>query len=459
MLSVILNKGISTEDEDAGDYLDLKADKNVDINAQQNLKTLHHLLHMRLRPECIRPTFNLSWHPGGLTPSKLEEHETYLHEFHFAIYSCLVQLIDRELSACLRIDSGNEITKAICREIAFFAHQSCFLNDLMKMKMRYTDLNGIFNSALVAGSRDDHQMVLVRGVEGSGKTVALQYFHEMAIKFFNKCSYIVVPRSVKFVQFSQTGLDLLSSICSQLSAVLKRDFTSCSCSSELLRSFVNLLLEFSRSSTYLLIIVDGIQNLRSGSTDTEYNLDWLTVTLPQKVYMVASVNECHNFNIHLANLIAAKSDWVVDLNDLSESDIVQLINEIQLSKKCLLSREQTLLLMNAAKCMPQPLQISLAVEEVVVQNAEQQQHQILATTLEKLVLTRFKRIESIYGKEIIGHIMRYLTSSHKGITELELLDILSCNNDVMESVLSLDSLPFLRFPLDIWNEIRNELGK
>lgn len=456
---MLLNKGISPEDKDAGDYLDLKTDKNVDTIAQKNLTALRDLLHMRLRPESIGPTFNLSWHPGGLAPSKLEEHETYLHEFHFALYSCFVQLIDRELSACLCTDSGNESTKAICREIIFYVHQSRFLNDLMKMKMRYTDLNNIFNSALVAGSKDDHPMVLVRGVEGSGKTVALEYFHEMAIRFFNKCSYAVVLRSVKCMQFSRTGLDLLCSICSQLSAVLKRDFTSYSCSSELLRSFVNLLLEFSKSSTYLLIIVDGIQHLRSGSTDTEHNLDWLAVTLPPKVYLVASVNECHNLNVNLANPITAKSDWVVDLNDLSESDIVQLITEIQLSRKCLLSREQTLLLMNAAKSMPQPLQISLAVEEVLAQNAEQQQHQILATTLEKLVLARFKRIESIYGKEIIGQIMCYLTSSHKGITELELLDILSCNNDIMLSVLSLDSLSFLRFPLDIWNDIRNELGK
>lgn len=454
---MLLIIGISPEDKDAGDYLDLKADKNVDVIAQQSLKALRHLLHMRLKPESIRPTFNLSWHPDGLAPSKSEEHETYLHEFNFAIYSYIVQLIDRELSACLCTDSGNESTKAICREIAFHVHQSYFLNDLMKM--RYKELNSTFNSALVAGSKDDHKMVLVRGVEGSGKTVALKYFHELFIKYFSKYSYIVVLRSVKFMQFNQTGLDLLRSICSQLSTVLKRDFVSYSCYSELLRSFVNLLLEFSKSNTYLLIIVDGIQHLRSGSADTENNLDWLAVTLPPKVYMAASVNECHNLNIHLANMITAKSDWVADLNNLSESDIVQLVNEIQLSKKCLLSREQTLLLMNAAKSMPQPLQISLAVEEVLTQNAEQQQYEILPSTLEKLVLARFKRIESIYGKDIIGHIMRYLTSSYKGITELELLDILSCNNDIMLSVLSLDSLSFLRFPLDIWNEIRSELGK
>jgi len=63
--------------------------------------------------------------------------------------------------------------------------------------------------------------------------------------------------------------------------------------------------------------------------------------------------------------------------------------------------------------------------------------------------------------------LRYLASSVRGLTELELLDLLSCNDDVVTVAMACDftddtkpSQPrnLCRFPHRLWYDIRQELG-
>jgi len=63
--------------------------------------------------------------------------------------------------------------------------------------------------------------------------------------------------------------------------------------------------------------------------------------------------------------------------------------------------------------------------------------------------------------------LRYLASSVRGLTELELLDLLSCNDDAVTAVMTCDvtddsrhaqSRQPCRFPYQLWYDIRHELG-
>lgn len=63
--------------------------------------------------------------------------------------------------------------------------------------------------------------------------------------------------------------------------------------------------------------------------------------------------------------------------------------------------------------------------------------------------------------------LRYLASSVRGLTELELLDLLSCNNDAVSAAMMYDftddskaaqSPQLCRFPCRLWYDIRQELG-
>ena len=61
---------------------------------------------------------------------------------------------------------------------------------------------------------------------------------------------------------------------------------------------------------------------------------------------------------------------------------------------------------------------------------------------------------------MLGCIYNYITAAHNGITEVELLDLLSCNNEFFSEFYSNTELPsILRFPIYLWILIKNNLGK
>ena len=73
------------------------------------------------------------------------------------------------------------------------------------------------------------------------------------------------------------------------------------------------------------------------------------------------------------------------------------------------------------------------------------------------------------GRTPVAAALRYLASSVRGLTELELLDLLSCNDDAVTAAMSQDvvddsrtsqsqSRLLCRFPHRLWHDMRSELG-
>ena len=70
------------------------------------------------------------------------------------------------------------------------------------------------------------------------------------------------------------------------------------------------------------------------------------------------------------------------------------------------------------------------------------------------------RIETIFNSKIVSYIFSYITASHNGLTEMELFDILSCNNEFFFDYYTHLYLPSnLRFPLALWVFVKHELGE
>jgi hypothetical protein len=66
----------------------------------------------------------------------------------------------------------------------------------------------------------------------------------------------------------------------------------------------------------------------------------------------------------------------------------------------------------------------------------------------------------MFNPKIVSYIFNYLTAAHNGLTEMELIDILSCNNDFFFDYYTHLRLPInLRFPIALWLFIKHELGK
>jgi hypothetical protein len=68
------------------------------------------------------------------------------------------------------------------------------------------------------------------------------------------------------------------------------------------------------------------------------------------------------------------------------------------------------------------------------------------------------RCEQKFGRKICSFIFNYISSSQSAISEIELLDILSCNNEFFLEYFPTDLPKHLRFPPSLWIAVKNVLG-
>ena len=77
---------------------------------------------------------------------------------------------------------------------------------------------------------------------------------------------------------------------------------------------------------------------------------------------------------------------------------------------------------------------------------------------EKTINYLYKKWEILYGSRLFRTCIFYLTVFKNGITEFELVDILSIDNDVLKSVFEKDEPRTIRFPIALWVRLRYELN-
>lgn len=67
-------------------------------------------------------------------------------------------------------------------------------------------------------------------------------------------------------------------------------------------------------------------------------------------------------------------------------------------------------------------------------------------------------MENRFGKTLVASVISYLVSGYHGVSESELLDLLSCNNQVLLHTFARDMPCVLRFPIVLWLDMFRFLG-
>ena len=69
----------------------------------------------------------------------------------------------------------------------------------------------------------------------------------------------------------------------------------------------------------------------------------------------------------------------------------------------------------------------------------------------------FERIERQHGRKLVRKALGYITAAKSGLTETELEDLLSCDDDVLDDVYQFWTPPIRRIPPLLWVRIRDDL--
>lgn len=137
----------------------------------------------------------------------------------------------------------------------------------------------------------------------------------------------------------------------------------------------------------------------------------------------------------------------VEIHPLGTQVSVNLIKEWLQSYNIDLTTEQFSIVNTALSTCSLPLYTKLVFEEVRRWRSYFSLDQTtLQTTIETIICSLFDRVESTHGHLFVKYTLSYLTASRKGLSDVELEDILSLDDDVLNDVFQHWLPPLRRIP-------------
>jgi len=271
-------------------------------------------------------------------------------------------------------------------------------------------------------SEGGHRAVVLQGAEGAGRTTTLRRFVELvAASCPDLPPPVVVARRVSWP--GCTALDLLYDIVTQLNAVVnvtnipidvdagvpafagpqRVDLDS------LVKSYSNLLRAFSEFCPGRLVVaVDGVENVRCGSTISGGDMSWLAVPVPAGVHVVATylTSSEPDSQSSITTVVGGRTVRTIDVAELSESAVNQVVANAfrRRSRQPPVDGELTVV-MQLVGTKPLAAYVTLLADEFAARSAamfkqpEKPFEQL--TNMEKIAKERFKRAERLYGKSVV----------------------------------------------------------
>lgn len=231
-------------------------------------------------------------------------------------------------------------------------------------------------------------------------------------------------------------------------------------SNQLRDQLVLQLLSQIPDDEYLLILLDSIDQL---NTDA-YDCKWLPLQLPSNVKWVVSTLPDHGNILRVLKIMFAGSmNLFVEVAPFQPETVQLVYSDWLRMKNRSLSAEQRIFITNLMQDRRQiiPLFMKLVFDII----SEWHSYDTIDPALKNLknvddcIRYLFHRLEVVHHKTLFGRALGYMTACRSGISQNELEDILSLDDDVLKSVFQHYIPPVRRIPGILWTRIRNDLDE
>ncbi|KAM4053505.1 uncharacterized protein ACNLHF_006156 isoform 2-T2 [Anomaloglossus baeobatrachus] len=433
----------------ASDYIDVLSVKS-EIN-----KTLHDAqqalikgIHQRLRHTNIYD-YSVSWGWEGINPGSNRSHAYYLERLcndfqkkvigHFS-RTCHVPC--KPETTWNRRDFFRNRWNEEILEHAAQCHR--LIQSFMGRESILTQLQDCVKSS-------NRHLIVLHGQPGSGKSALIAKV-STAASYWDEWDLRVVTRFIGATGDSRNTRLLLQSLCYQIAAIfnLKTQF------SENLKGLINefsTVLELATKSRPLMVILDGIDEL----SESEGCLSWIPSELPPHVHFivsVSSVSDCASFR-HLQKLTLKQN--VLQIPPLSSEEINHMV-DFWLNRNCRkLNGVQRKILLKACEECALPLYAVCAyMESHQWTSYTPDTENLLHLDISKMFSWFLSRLEKNHGDQVIKKTASYISLSRNGITQEELLDLLSLDQAVMDDIRQYQGVTVPVFPEVLWIKLRND---
>jgi WD40 repeat protein len=389
--------------------------------------------------------YRAQWRDDGLT-------DAHLDALCARVQADLSAVILEELA---RTEEQDELTQEIKAHQAFGEERSrIFIGRQEALNAVRSYVNGESNHPLV-----------IWGESGSGKSAFMARCGQLLKQ--KRPEAVMISRFIGATPASTDVRSLLESLCRQLAREHGQDEREVPSEYKALVEDFPKRLALATEQRPLLLLLDALDQL--SPTDNAHSLQWLPRELPAHVQVVVSALQREGEAGNALGAARLRSPGsLLELRPMSPEDGEQILNTwLADAHRTLQPVQRQDVLSNFGQC-GLPLYLRLAFEEArrwksydgLPTGADDTPG--LSYSVEGILLDLFARLESPanHGKELTGKALGYLAAARHGLTEDELLDVLSADTQVMEEFRRRNprSPEVGRLPVVLWSRLHDDLA-
>ena len=440
-----------------GLYIDLKTnsiqqDKEKSANLQSVLfkDVLCRLSQDNMKSYCIK------YHdPEGVT---VEKHEKYLEDVANDFFNKAKPLIDRHMSKKLEVLPKLEnLSQGLLVEI--LQHWTMTAERCQEFSGREAELDDIAMYLL----DDTDQPLVIVGDHGIGKTslidMAASHVIHKQQQQFPSGEYVnaqVIIRHCGTTVASTNLRQMLRSLCQQ--AVHITGYNKCPIPTShyrLIHFFRDLLMRGDFQGM-LILFLDGLDQL--SACDQAHQLQWLPAKLANNVKVIVSTTPTDNDVYRKLCSKITNDRYHLPLCRLPGAICRQMITDWLHGNSRIVNYHQWKNIKQAIGEWRSPMYIKMAFDEAMLWPSYMDpDDSILPDTTEACLVAMLDRLERKHGKLLFSRCMQYLTVSQYGLSHCEMEDLLSLDDEVLNSIFVHWQPSIRRIPSFYWAKVYNDI--
>ncbi|XP_046361638.2 NACHT and WD repeat domain-containing protein 2-like [Haliotis rufescens] len=415
----------------------LELDAEADLKLQQVKKRAKNLVSQN-NAIC----YDVLWRYDDVINSKL--HRKYLDGLCNQVHDRLVQLIDETVPR-RRMDFPELCLEPLlhlerCKQLGahFYGRQ-----DTLSQVQAYLE-------------EESSLPLIIYGESGSGKTKLLSRIAQEISNIYGDGGTLII-RYVGFTQMSSDVRQILSSICSQLCAIINRDQASIPSDVKDLPVYFQELLNSVPNYLSVVILLDALEKILP---DNNANLmTWFPASLPVNVKMIITCQPSSNKILEtLRSDIVQDDSAYMQLDNLSGDECEGLMKEILAASGRQITQEQYETYKESFTKCSLPMYIHLLAEEGKTLHSFLGTDSISKTSgILDAINMFFSKLEARHCKVFVSRCMAFMAASETGLSDCEMEDLLSLDEDALNSIYTGYHPAIRRIPPQKWLELKRNL--
>ncbi|XP_076072405.1 protein qui-1-like [Mytilus galloprovincialis] len=442
----------------ATSFVDLAADIAIDSNKQKLLDRLKDRIRKNVITENIFK-FDIAWLECENVHKAIEQHGEYMENIIAGVTTRLISIVKKCVNK--QNDIEDEIQPVSSDILVHLHHCKNMMTDLSLSG--FEKLLSIVHNLILTGRKVEHNPILITGSSGCGKSTLISTICHQIRNLLGE-DIILIVRCLGLSPQSVDGKQLLQGICMQINHVLHQNIDLKSYDLKHLNSYFNgLKNRIANSSNNFVIVIDDVDHLEgiNGIKPLEESgeFDWLSTKLPAKVHLIMSSQKIENENgvlKRLASKCATTGSCVMFPQWTLQQYSLVLNKKLNDIHRTVTEEQEAILLQmfsNASTC---PVLINTIVEIAANWKDDTQPNLHLPSTITEALHHKMDNLEMMFGLKVIQQIVCYFLISDFGISEMEIMDCLSSNMEIIQT-LDLASQLICRIPISLWISIRNQM--